>query len=274
MKKILKPRNLFLILCVSVLLVSVTQIGLKIKGYSDGTSTYQDAEERFGISSVQDPDTPVSTKAYDPLLLQAAGCFQDCNFDALTAVNQETIAWIMIPETNISYPVCQHDDNQYYLNHTSQREASFVGSIFADYRLETPFREFNTILYGHRLLNQTMFSALKTYRQKEVWENQPYVYIYTPNQLYVYEIYSVFQGDPTGISYHTSINAKENRQNFIDYTLSNAEYNTGITPTTEDSILTLSTCTGSGHTKRLIVHCVLRASAPTDDILAAQNPTT
>lgn len=274
MKKIFKPQSIFLLFCIGLFVISLTQIVLKLKGYTDGNNTYQEAEARFGISSTAEPDSSAPQEPNDPLLAQAAGFFKDCDFDALTAVNPETIAWIVIPGTNISYPVCQHDDNQYYLDHTSQKESSFVGSIFADYRLQDPFKEFNTILYGHRLLNQTMFSALKTYRQKDVWEKHPYIYIYTPEQIYVYEIYAVFQGDPTGESYHTSINTKENRQNFIDYTLSNAEYDTGITPTTEDSILTLSTCTGKGHAKRLIVHSVLRANAPSASLPGTQNPDT
>ena len=159
MKKIFKPQSIFLLFCIGLFVISLTQIVLKLRGYTDGNNTYQEAEARFGISSTAEPDSSAPQEPNDPLLAQAAGLFKDCDFDALTAVNPETIAWIVIPGTNISYPVCQHDDNQYYLDHTSQRESSFVGSIFADYRLQDPFKEFNTILYGHRLLNQTMFSA-------------------------------------------------------------------------------------------------------------------
>ena len=270
MKKFINARTIGFTICVCVLLVSLFQIGMKLRGYADGSSSYEKAEQLFGLTVPEDDsevtDVSTQTAETDPLIQKAAKYFKDCNFDPLTAVNPEILGWIVIPKTNISYPICQHDDNQYYLEHTSQNEASFVGAIFADYRVEQPFEEYNTILYGHRLLNQTMFSALKTYRQKDVWKKQPYIYIYTPQNLYVYEIYAVFQGDPQGISYHTSIQSVEKKQAFIDYSLSCAEFETGITPTTEDSFLTLSTCTGTGHAKRLILHSVLRASAPVEDL--------
>ena len=254
---------MFILACICLLAVSLVQIGLQIKEYVVGRSSNSEIEQVFGISASSETSLSYSptTDDTDPLIEDALSYFSDCDFHALSSVNEEIIGWIVIPGTNISYPVCQHDDNQYYLEHTSQRESSLVGSIFADYRVDAPFEEYNTILYGHRLLNQTMFSSLKIYQKKESWEDHPYIYICTPDSIYVYEIYSAFRGDPEGISYDTGIHTEEKKQAFIDYSLSCAEYDTGIIPTTEDSFLTLSTCTGTGHTQRMIIHSVLRASA-------------
>lgn len=265
MKKSLNPRTLFTILCICVLLLSLFQIGLRVKDYMAGSSSNDQVEELFGVANPSDGISPSildnEDTATDPLIEDALSYFKGCDFDALLSVNDEILGWIVVPGTNISYPVCQHDDNQYYLEHTSQKEPSIVGSIFADYRVDEPFEEFNTILYGHRLLNQTMFSALKYYVDKETWEDHPYIYICTPDFVYVYEIYSAFRGDPDGISYDVGIHSDEKKQTYIDYTLSCAEYDTGIVPTTEDSFLTLSTCTGTGHSQRMIVHSVLKAKA-------------
>ena len=275
MKKIIKPRSIFIIACVCLLAVSLFQIGRRIRDYVNESSSVREVENLFGVTDASDADSPVTDPlstavtpgtdaaaetAVNPLIEDALAYFKDCDFDALSAVNDEIIGWIVIPGTNISYPICQHDDNQYYLEHTSQREANLVGAIFADYRVEAPFQEFNTILYGHRLLNQTMFSALKTYVDKEVWKKHPYVYIFTPENIYVYEMYAAFRGDPDGLSYHVGIHTEEKKQAFIDYTLACAEYDTGIIPTTEASFLTLSTCTGNGHSQRMIIHSMLVAS--------------
>lgn len=261
MKKKITPRTIFITACICLLVFSLLQIGLQAKDYLLGDSSNQKIEQLSGISPSAAAGLPSGTKP-DPLLEDALSCFADCDFDALTKANDEIIAWIVIPGTNISYPVCQHADNQYYLEHTSNKEASRIGAIFADYRVDAPFEEFNSILYGHRLLNQTMFSALKTYQSKENWEKNPYIYICTPETVSVYEIYSAFRGDPDGISYDVGIHSEKKKQAFIDYSLSCAEYDTGIIPTTKDSFLTLSTCTGSGHTQRMIIHSVLCASAP------------
>lgn len=265
MKKNLKPRTLFIIACICLLTFSLAQIGLQVRDYIVGKSSNNQMEQLFGVTYPSGGSSSMLPTSQDtdpdPLIEDARSYFANCDFPALLSVNEEIIGWIVIPGTNISYPICQHEDNQYYLEHTSQRESSLVGAIFADCRVDAPFEDFNTILYGHRLLNQTMFSALKTYQQKESWEEHPYIYICTPDTIYVYEIYSAFRGDPEGISYDVGIHSEEKKQAFIDYSLSCAEYDTGIVPTTEDSFLTLSTCTGTGHTQRMIIHSVLRASA-------------
>lgn len=46
--------------------------------------------------------------------------------------NAEVIGWIQIDGTNINYPVCQGQDNDYYLKHTYKKEANSSGSIFLD----------------------------------------------------------------------------------------------------------------------------------------------
>lgn len=264
MKKSLNPRTLFTILCICVLLLSLFQIGLRVKDYIAESSSSEEMTELFGVNAPSSDKAPALSDGedgQDPLIEDALSYFNNCDFDALLSVNDEILGWIVIPGTNISYPVCQHDDNQYYLEHTSQKESSIVGAIFVDYRVDEPFEEFNTILYGHRLLNQTMFSALKYYVDKETWKEHPYIYICTPDFVYAYEIYAAFRGDPDGISYDVGIHSDEKKQAYIDYTLSCAEYDTGIVPTTEDSFLTLSTCTGTGHSQRMIVHSVLKAKA-------------
>lgn len=277
MKKIFNLRTLFTIICVCLLAVSIFQIGMRLNDYRSSRSVYSEVADISGITDASDADTPSislitdhtpggaaadTENNMDPLIEDALSYFKDCDFDALLAINDEIIGWIVIPGTNISYPICQHYDNQYYLKHTVRREPSIAGAIFADHRVKEPFKEFNTILYGHRMLNQTMFATLKIYVEKEEWEKHPYVYICTPESVYVYEVYSAFRGDPYGISYDTGIRTEEKRQAFIDYSLSCAEYETGIIPTIDDLFLTLSTCTGNGHAQRMIVHTMLVVSAP------------
>lgn len=264
MKKYINFRTLFTIICLCALVISLFQLGKRYIAYTKGSSSNDEVTELFGAKPSSKQEILPSDISGDsnPLLEDACAFFADCNFEDLLSINDEIIGWIAIPGTNINYPICQHSDNQYYLEHTSQKESNLVGAIFADYRIEEPFKEYNTILYGHRLLNQTMFSALKTYVEKNAWQECPYIYIATPDTIYVYEIFTAFQGDPDGISYDVGIHTNKKKQQFIDYALSNALYDTGITPTLEDSILTLSTCTGNGHDKRMIVQGMLLFTAP------------
>lgn len=258
-------RIVILLICTILLIVSLGEIIYYAKDYVMGRSDYRQAEELFSIPDIKDldpltipekvdTDTP---KAEDP----AVTYFKDCDFDALTAVNPEVVGWIVIPNTNISYPICQHEDNDYYLHHTYRLEANRIGAIFLDYRVSPDFSDFNTIVYGHRLRDQTMFSALKTFREKSTWEENPYILVCTPTEVLVYKIYAAYSGDPDGLSYTTKQNKDDSKQQFIDYTLRCAEYNTGVVPTVSDRIITLSTCIGTNHTHRMIINGVLIRTA-------------
>ena len=51
---------------------------------------------------------------------------------------------------------------------------------------------------------------------------------------------------------------------FIDYCLEQSVIDTGITPTVYDRVLTLSACTGNGHTTRWVVQAVLKGVVTPD----------
>lgn len=53
------------------------------------------------------------------------------------------------------------EDNEYYLHYAYNKEPNFAGSIFLDFRNHADFQDQNTILYGHNMLNGSMFGSLK-----------------------------------------------------------------------------------------------------------------
>ena len=78
--------------------------------------------------------------------------------------NKETVGWIQIKGTNINYPIVQTKNNDYYLKHDFYKRKSSVGWIFADYRNNFNILDNNTIIYGHNLINRTMFGEISCYR--------------------------------------------------------------------------------------------------------------
>ena len=55
------------------------------------------------------------------------------NLDYAVQKNQDTIAWIEIPETDINNMVMQGDDNDYYLRRNEDKKDDIYGCYFADY---------------------------------------------------------------------------------------------------------------------------------------------
>ena len=81
------------------------------------------------------------------------------DIDKLKNEYDEAIGYIEIPNTNISYPIMQGEDNNYYLKHLPNGDSNKIGSIFIDYR-NNEFNDQNTIIYGHNFNNGTMFIKL------------------------------------------------------------------------------------------------------------------
>ena len=197
------------------------------------------------------------TSAIEQYKKNIIDAFSQVDLSDITKDNNDIKGWIIIPDTTISYPICQTTDNDYYLNHNYKKTSTRVGSIFLDYRVSSDFNDTNTIIYGHRMKDLSMFASLKYYVDQSFWEEHKTVLIYTlDGKINIYSVYSAFEGDPNGLSYNTIMDTLEDKNEFIDYTTSCSKYRTGITPTEDDRFITLSTCAGSGHEKRMIVHGV------------------
>ncbi len=247
-------RYAILVVCIGVLSVSIYKIASYVFDYQSAKKDYNQATSLFNLPELpviapEEEETNQEENLYESY-------FENCNLNALKKVNSEVLGWIVIPNTNISYPVARHNDNSYYLTHTYTKEYNHVGTPFLDYRNKTNFTDFNSIIYGHRMKNKTMFSALHQFLEKKTWEENPYILLYTESGISTYKIFAAFKGDPDGISYECNITSDKRKQSFIDYAIKCSEYDTGIKPTSEDTFLTLSTCIGTDHSYRMIVNAV------------------
>lgn len=193
------------------------------------------------------PATPV-----DPY----AEVLNEIDIAALQEVNEDVLGWIVIPDTDLSYPLLQGEDNDYYLNYTWQKSKNAVGSIFLDYRNSSDLSDFNSIVYGHRMRNQSMFGQLHKYQDEAYLKEHPVIYIKTDSGVYTYEIFSVYVADSMN-TYQLDFADDSDKAQFIDYVASRTWIDTGVVPDVTDRIITLSTCTGNGHDTRWVIHAVL-----------------
>jgi sortase B len=191
---------------------------------------------------------------------------------ALQALNPESIGWILIPNTKISYPLMQSGDNEYYLKHNYKKAASAGGSIFLDYRNAKGLKDFNSIIYGHRMKNGTMFEALKNYARLDYWKKHPYIYITLPGGTsYQYTIFASYEESASGQSYRTNFGGDlKAKQAFLDHAVGASLIATGVSVSAKDQILTLSTCTGRGYETRLVVHAKRTGGAAPEITTGAQ----
>lgn len=176
------------------------------------------------------------------------------DFPTLLGMNPEVVGWIKIEDTHINYPMVQGPDNDKYIRTTLTGQYNNAGSIFVDYRVETPFGSRNTLIHGHNQRNQQMFHDLVKYKDKEYFEEHPYIMVYTPQGYHLYQIYSCYETPSTSKSYNVNLTDDALYQSYLDFTMQQSAYDTGFNVTISDKIITLSTCTNDWKDGRFVIH--------------------
>lgn len=190
------------------------------------------------------------------------------NFSELWEINTDLYAWIKIPNTMIDYPIAQYqgDDDSYYLTHNMYKESAFAGCIYTEKLNSKDFSDPNTVLYGHNMQNGSMFRALHSFRDEDFFNENQYIYIYLPDRTLTYQIFSAYEYDDRHLLYSFDFTNKEVFQEYLDYAqnpTSAMMYNTrDLDVTTDDKIITLSTCLGDIETSRYLVQGVLIKDEP------------
>lgn len=169
--------------------------------------------------------------------------------------NKDLIGWIKIADKNnkgtpiIDYPVLQAGDNDYYLRRDFEEEYDKNGSIFLDADCDILRRSDNLIVYGHHMRTGKMFGKLDKYSDKKFYESHRYIEFDTIYEKGVYEVMYVFRSkiyeeDDIVFKYYQFIDA--NSETEFNSNMKAMEemslYDTGVTATYGDQLLTLTTC--------------------------------
>lgn len=179
------------------------------------------------------------------------------HLQALQDVNPDVLGWISIPDTVLSYPLVQGTDNSYYLDHTWEKESGTVGAIFLDMANASDLSDFHCILYGHRMLDGSMFGSLKYYKDQAYADEHPCVYLTDAEGSHCYEIFAAYETPVTGNTYKKVFSDEAEKQEFLEACTAQSVIEMGIVPGLGDKILTMSTCTGRGYDSRWVVQARL-----------------
>ncbi len=178
------------------------------------------------------------------------------DFATLDTINPDIIGWVVWENEDISYPILYSGDNSTYLDTSFDGKELDSGSIFLDGRNTFSFDDDHNIVYGHNMKNLSMFGKLRYYKEDDsYYDDHKYIQVILPDRTERYEIFAYNTVKADSIVYNVSYDSVEDYAEFINY-ICLASYNpTGIYVTTDDKILTFSTCTSSDD-KRFVVHAV------------------
>ena len=178
----------------------------------------------------------------------------DIDFEELKNINSDVAGWLYMEALpDISYPIVQGKNNEYYLHHTYKKESVFAGSIFVDCKNTKDFSDQNTIVYGHNMKNGSMFGTLKKYKLQETFDTSPYFWIITPDEAYKYKIFAAYTAKVDGNTYTLIKGPGKETIEYANMMREKSDIETGVFQFKEtDKIITLSTCTGNSATRFVV----------------------
>ena len=176
------------------------------------------------------------------------------DFAELKSINGDFTGWFVIPGTDISYPVVQGSDNSFYLNHIFDGSYSMVGALFADFR-NVMLSDENTIIYGHNFHRfGAMFSKLIYYEGQEYYDAHPVMYYLTEDGGYRIEIFSVYEASTSDPIYTLTFATDAEYAAFLSHVASKSAIVPSVSAaTTQDRVITLSTCSNKDPDGRFVV---------------------
>lgn len=181
---------------------------------------------------------------------------------AMQQKNKDTIGWIYIDGTTVNDMVVKvnyNDDNKYYLRRNANGENDNDGCYYADWRCKTGNRNSiskNTVVYGHNLgrsanglipdyqnhANGPKFAQLLKYQNEEFAKTHPYIYYSTIEEDMVWQVFAVFYTD-IKFDYIEPNPADATFNSLLKKAQDLSFYNYDVEVSSNDKILTLSTCT-------------------------------
>jgi len=259
-KKKLSKSSVLLIVLIAVLACAFIFCGYKVisilaeyraaeKMYDGLSDKYVSAPKPVESEKPQENEEEEEEEWRDPEVSPI-----DIDFDALLADCEDIVGWLYSPDTVINYPVVQAEDNDKYLHHFIDGTYNSSGTLFFDHICEPDLTSTNTVLYGHHMNDGTMLASICDYGRDGYYDAHPVMYFNSPNGNYRIEVFSGYITDPGAVSYTVEFGEDYTMQNFIEEVKNLSDFDSGVPVTTEDKIITLSTCTYEYSNARYVVH--------------------
>lgn len=245
------------VLALCVFGFSVYQLVTIYKGYKEGVDEYRSVAHEV-VKESEDPLVLKDQKTTDEgvLLIAEEPEFNppDVDFEKLRQMNPDVIGWIEVEALpDISYPIVQAKNNDYYLHRTFKKKDNYAGSIFADCVNAADFSDCNTIIYGHNMKNGSMFGNLNQLCENEKYKKSRYLWICTTEGKRRYEIFSMQYADVDSETYTLYDKHDDAFGNYLNIMERKSEINMRAKNLDkDDSIVTLSTCTSNDRVRFVV----------------------
>jgi len=243
-----KKAPLLLIFGIACFVIAAAIGGSLIYRYTSAAAQYKGF---IDIGNINLPMKPDNSNKVDPDI--EIEDLEGINWDALREINPDIVGWIAIPDTVVNYPIVQARDNDFYLVHHADGTYSQVGAIFLDYKNNPAMNDLNTFIYGHNLIDGSMFACLKYYRNREFFDAHKKVFLWTPGMNYELEVVACLVCDADDSIRQFSFSGRADFENYVRMLLSYKVLSDIAAGEIPEKIYCFVTCTDTNYAKRTII---------------------
>ena len=154
-----KIYGIFMLVAIAVFLFAGGRILQIYLNYQESQKVYEQMEE-FTQKTENHDLSPEAVPGETPEEVAEQG-FLQVDFNKLEEINPDVIAWIEIPGLEISYPVVQGRDNDYYLHHLITGENH-------KYMLDDP-----SVLHNRKKSDTHKYILAHTYKNRDSFDKVP-----------------------------------------------------------------------------------------------------
>lgn len=176
------------------------------------------------------------------------------DMEKVSEINNDLVAWITCPDTVIDYPVAHGEDNIFYLTHLANGKKNANGCLFIDCNNAGDFSDYNTIIYGHNMHSGKMFATLLNYKEQDFYDKHRYMYLTFGDEIYRLELFSAYVTTPSSDAYRMRFQNNAEYAKWLEKMAGRSDFKADIRLSTNDRIVTLSTCAYDYANARYVVH--------------------
>lgn len=232
------------VLCLALVLAGAGLVLNEYLHYKKGADSYAGIQ----LAATEGGDYPNSGSR-----TPAERAAQAVDFDALRAMNPEVAGWLVCEGTELNYPIVQSTDNTKYLDTFFDGSKGKAGCLFVDYENSPGFRDKNTVVYGHNLLDGSMLSGVLHYRQHGYYDTYPAMTLHTLEGSHTVELFAGYTARTSDDAWLLSWADDAAFSVWLEHVQGRSAFESDVVVSPGDRVLTLSTCTGNGR-DRFVLH--------------------
>lgn len=257
---------LVMLILTAILLYSIYQLASYLKESIENWKLLDEITEQVVVIKEESQEDEQEIKPEPPKDVASESTVEEVtdegvpitvDFELLRKTNDDVVAWLYCKNTMINYPVAQAEDNDYYLHRLLNGNYNRAGTLFMECTNQKDFSDWNTLIYGHNMKNNTMFGTLTDYNDQEYYDEHPVWYLLTPNGDYRIELISGFVTD-TSSEIYSIPHTMEAKDELVDSIMRKSTFKTNATISSEDKLITFSTCTYEYDEARYVLIGILK----------------